>query len=280
VAETGSEAVDPDLLIDFTDVSLRRDGHTLVGPVTWQVELDERWVIIGANGAGKTSLLRIAAAAEHPSDGVAFVLGERLGRVDMSELRSRVGLSSSALAQRIPGNEVVRDLVVSAGYAVLGRWREKYEEVDYNRAVDMLESLGAEHLADRTYETLSEGERKRILIARALMTDPELLLLDEPAAGLDLGGREELVSRLADLAADPDAPALVLVTHHVEEIPPGFSHCMLLSEGKVVAAGLLSDVLTGDNLSAAFGQSIAVDVIEGRYFARRTRTRAAHRRQS
>jgi iron complex transport system ATP-binding protein len=280
VAETGSEAVDPDLLIDFTDVALRRDGHTLVGPVTWSVELDERWVIIGANGAGKTSLLRIAAAAEHPSEGVAYVLGERLGRVDMSELRSRVGLSSSALAQRIPGNEVVRDLVVSAGYAVLGRWRERYEDVDYNRAVDMLESLGAEHLADRAYETLSEGERKRIMIARALMTDPELLLLDEPAAGLDLGGREELVSRLADLAADPDAPALVLVTHHVEEIPPGFSHCMLLSEGKVVAAGLLSDVLNGDNLSAAYGQSIAVDVIDGRYFARRTRTRAAHRRRS
>jgi iron complex transport system ATP-binding protein len=274
VAETGSEAVDPDLLIDFTDVSLRRDGHTLVGPVTWAVELDERWVIIGANGAGKTSLLRIAAAAEHPSSGVAYVLGERLGRVDMSELRSRVGLSSSALAQRIPGNEVVRDLVVSAGYAVLGRWRERYEDVDYHRAVDMLESL-----ADRTYETLSEGERKRILIARALMTDPELLLLDEPAAGLDLGGREELVSRLADLAADPDAPALVLVTHHVEEIPPGFSHCMLLAEGQVVAAGLLSDVLTGDNLSAAFGQSIAVDVIDGRYFARRIRSRAAHRRR-
>jgi iron complex transport system ATP-binding protein len=236
-------------------------------------------VIIGPNGAGKTSLLRIAAAAEHPSSGVAYVLGERLGRVDMSELRARVGLSSSALAQRIPGNEVVRDLVVSAGYAVLGRWRERYEDVDYNRAVDMLESLGAEHLAHRTYETLSEGERKRILIARALMTDPELLLLDEPAAGLDLGGREELVSRLADLAADPDAPALVLVTHHVEEIPPGFSHCMLLSEGQVVAAGLLADVLTGDNLSATFGQSIAVDVIDGRYFARRIRTRAAHRRR-
>jgi iron complex transport system ATP-binding protein len=280
VADDTSETVDPDLLIDFIDVSLRRDGHTLVGPVTWSVELDERWVIIGANGAGKTSLLRIAAAAEHPTSGVAYVLGERLGRVDMSELRSRVGLSSSALAQRIPGNEVVRDLVVSAGYAVLGRWRERYEDVDYHRAVDMLESLGAEHLADRRYETLSEGERKRILIARALMTDPELLLLDEPAAGLDLGGREELVARLADLAADPDAPALVLVTHHVEEIPPGFSHCMLLSEGKIVAAGLLSDVLTGGNLSVAFGQSIDVDVIDGRYFARRTRIRAAHRRRS
>ncbi|BBX60245.1 ABC transporter ATP-binding protein [Mycobacterium shottsii] len=266
-------------MIDFRDVSLRRGGRTLVGPLDWAVELDERWVILGPNGAGKTSLLRMAAASEHPSSGVAFVLGERLGRVDVSELRARIGLSSSALAQRIPADEVVRDLVVSAGYAVLGRWRERYEDVDYRRAVDMLESLGAEHLADRTYGTLSEGERKRVLIARALMTDPELLLLDEPAAGLDLGGREELVARLADLAADPDAPALVLVTHHVEEVPPGFSHCLLLAEGHVVASGLLSDVLTAENLSAAFGQQIAVDFVDGRYFARRIRARAAHRRQ-
>jgi iron complex transport system ATP-binding protein len=280
VPETGGDAADPDLLIDLRNVSLRRDGHVLVGPVDWAVELDERWVIVGPNGAGKTSLLRIAAAAEHPSSGAAFVLGERLGRVDVSELRARVGLSSSALAQRIPGHEVVRDLVVSAGYSVLGRWREKYEDVDYHRAVNILESLGAEHLADRSYETLSEGERKRVLIARALMTDPELLLLDEPAAGLDLGGREELVARLGDLAADPDAPATVLVTHHVEEIPPGFSHCLLLSEGRVVAAGLLPDVLTAENLSVAFGQLIELDVIDGRYFARRTRTKAAHRRRA
>lgn len=266
-------------MIHFEGVSLCRDGRTLVGPLDWSVELDERWVIIGPNGAGKTSLLRIAAATEHPSSGAAYVLGERLGRVDTTELRARVGLSSSSLAQRIPGQEMVRDLVISAGYAVLGRWRERYEDVDHNRAVDLLESLGAEHLADRTYGTLSEGERKRVLIARALMTDPELLLLDEPAAGLDLGGREELVARLGDLAADPDAPAIVLVTHHVEEIPVGFSHCLLLAEGRAVAAGLLADVLTAENLSAAFGQSISLDVIDGRYFARRTRTRAAHRRR-
>jgi iron complex transport system ATP-binding protein len=277
--ETGEDAADPDLLIDLRNVSLRRGDHMLVGPLDWAVELDERWVIIGPNGAGKTSLLRIAAAAEHPSSGAAYVLGERLGRIDVSELQARIGLSSSVLAQRVPTDEVVRDLVVSAGYSVLGRWRERYDDVDYRRAIDMLESLGAEHLADRTYGTLSEGERKRVLIARALMTDPELLLLDEPAAGLDLGGREELVARLTDLAADPDAPALVLVTHHVEEVPPGFSHCLVLSEGQVVASGLLPDVLTAQNLSIAFGQEIALDVVDGRYFARRVRTRAAHRRQ-
>jgi iron complex transport system ATP-binding protein len=280
VADAEADAADPDLLIDFARVTLRRGRQTLVGPVTWSVELDERWVVIGPNGAGKTSLLRIAAAFEHPSSGTAFVLGERLGRADMSELRSRVGLSSSALSQRMPEEEVVRDLVVSAGYAVMGRWRERYDDVDYDQAIDMLESVGAEHLADRTYGTLSEGERKRVLIARSMMTDPELLLLDEPAAGLDLGGREELVARLADLAADPDSPALVLVTHHVEEIPQGFSHCLILSEGKVVDSGLLPDVLTAENLSTAFGQSIALEVIDGRYFARRTRTRAAHRRRT
>ena len=270
---------DPDLLIDVANVTLRRDGRTLVGPVTWSVELDERWVVIGPNGAGKTSLLRIAAAMEHPSSGTAYVLGERLGRVDMAELRARVGLSSSALSQRVPDDEVVRDLVVSAGYAVLGRWREQYDEIDYHQAVDMLESVGAEHLAERSYGTLSEGERKRVLIARSLMTDPELLLLDEPAAGLDLGGREELVARLGDLAVDADSPAMVLVTHHVEEIPQGFSHGLILAEGGVVDSGLLPDVLTAENLSTAFGQSIALDVIDGRYFARRARSRAAHRRR-
>ncbi|MFI9509818.1 ABC transporter ATP-binding protein [Nocardia sp. NPDC052566] len=268
---------DPDLLIDFSDVTIRRSGHTLVGPVSWQVELDERWVVLGPNGAGKTSLLRIAAAEVHPTSGIAHLLGEVLGKVDISELRPRIGLSSAAVASRVPRDEKVSDLVVSAGYAVLGRWRERYDDMDTDRAIDMLESLGAEHLSDRTYGTLSEGERKRVLIARALMTDPELLLLDEPAAGLDLGGREELVERLGDLASDPDAPAMVLVTHHVEEIPPGFTHGMLLNEGEVVAQGLLTDVLTSENLSSAFRQSITLDKVDGRYFARRSAKAGRHR---
>ncbi|MEV4241666.1 MULTISPECIES: ABC transporter ATP-binding protein [unclassified Nocardia] len=268
---------DPDLLIDFTDVTIRRSGHTLVGPVTWQVELDERWVVLGPNGAGKTSLLRMAAAEVHPTSGIAHLLGEVIGKTDVSELRPRIGWSSAAVASRIPRDEKVSDLVVSAGYAVLGRWRERYDDVDTDRAIDMLESLGAEHLSDRTYGTLSEGERKRVLIARAMMTDPELLLLDEPAAGLDLGGREELVERLGDLASDPDSPAMVLVTHHVEEIPPGFTHGLLLNEGAVVAQGLLPDVLTAENLSEAFSQSIALDRVDGRYFARRARRLGRHR---
>jgi len=271
-------AVDPDLVLDLRDVEFRREGRTLVGPLSWQVELDERWVVLGPNGAGKTSLLRLASASEFPSWGVSVILGERMGRVDVTELRSRIGLSSSALAGRVPGDERVEDLVVSAGYAVLGRWRERYDETDLERAADTLEAMGADHLTGRTWGTLSEGERKRVLIARALMTDPELLLLDEPGAGLDLGGREDLVARLGDLAMDPDAPATVLVTHHVEEIPPGFTHAMLLAEGRVTAAGLIDDVLTSENLSRTFAQQIVVDRVDGRYFARRARRPGRHRR--
>ncbi|MFM9376705.1 ABC transporter ATP-binding protein [Gordonia sp. VNK21] len=269
---------DPDLILDFHAVNLVRDGKTLVGPVDWQVEIDERWVIIGPNGAGKTSLLRMAAALEHPSSGTAFVVGERLGRTDLRELTTRIGMVSSALAARIPGDELVSDLVISAGYSVLGRWREAYDEMDRAQAADVLESMGAEHLADRTFGTLSEGERKRVLIARGLMTDPELLLLDEPAAGLDLGGREELVDRLGVLASDPDAPALVLITHHVEEIPAGFTNIMMLAEGQVTAQGPLEQTLTAENLTATFRQDIALTVDDGRYFARRARRAGGHRR--
>lgn len=260
---------DSDLVLDFAEVLLRRGGNTLVGPIDWKVELDERWVVIGPNGAGKTSLLRLAAAQEHPTSGTALVLGERLGRTDVAELRPRVGLASSALTPRVPSDEVALNLVMSAGHAVVGRWKERYERLDEDRARAVLGMLGAEKLAGRAFGTLSEGERKRVLIARALMVDPELLLLDEPSAGLDLGGREDLVARLSVLADDPDAPAIVMVTHHVEEIPPGFSHALLLRGGRIVAHGLLADVLTSENLSRTFDQPIFLAKAGGRYFARR-----------
>ncbi|MFL6140267.1 MAG: ABC transporter ATP-binding protein [Labedaea sp.] len=250
-------------------VGVRRGATQLLRELTWQVELDERWVVLGANGAGKTTLLRLAAAELHPTTGVVDVLGERLGRVDVFDLRTRIGFCSAALLARVPGQEKVGDVVVSAGYGVLGRWREAYEPPDTTRAAELMKALGVAHLADRSFGTLSEGERKRTLIARALMTDPELLLLDEPAAGLDLGGREDLVGRLAELAMDADAPASVLVTHHVEEIPPGYTHLLLLAEGAVVAQGLLPEVLTSDNLSVTFGQALEVHRSDDRYFARR-----------
>ena len=262
-------APDPDLLIELHGVSVRRDGTTLLGPVDWQVELDERWVVLGPNGAGKTTLLSVASGQLFPSTGTAHVLAETLGRVDVAELRPRIGVSSAAFAARVPADEVVSDVVVSAGYGVVGRWRERYDAVDTDRAVELLGDLGIAHLAQRRFGTLSDGERKRVLVSRALMTDPELLLLDEPAAGLDLGAREDLLARLSDLAMDPDAPATVLVTHHVEEIPPGFSHLLLLRGGKVVTAGLLEDVLTAEALSEAYEMPIALDSVDDRWFARR-----------
>ncbi|UVD99756.1 ABC transporter ATP-binding protein [Corynebacterium amycolatum] len=273
------EDFNEDLLLDFRNVNLIRGGRTLVGPVDWQVELDERWVIMGPNGAGKTSLMRIAAAEEFPSSGVAHVMGEQIGRTDMRDLRTMIGLTSSSIAHRIPNDEKVADLVISASYSVLGRWRETYEEMDFEQLSEILERMGAEHLADRTWGTLSEGERKRVLIARAMMVNPELLLLDEPGAGLDLGGREDLVGYLGELALDPDAPAMVMITHHPEEIPYGFTHAMLLDEGNVIAQGLIDDVLTSENLTKAFHQEIVVDRIDDRYFARRARPAGKHRKK-
>ena len=261
-------AVD-DLVVQMSGVGVRRGKTNLLADLSWDVELDERWVVLGPNGAGKTTLLRLAAAELHPSTGVVRLLGEQLGRVDVFELRPRIGFCSAALLARVPPAERVIDVVVSAGYAVVGRWREDYDQLDIGRAEQLCKALGVAHLTGREFGTLSEGERKRVMIARALMTDPEMLLLDEPAAGLDLGGREDLVARLSELASDPDAPATVLVTHHVEEIPPGFTHLLLLADGGVVAKGLLPDVLTAANLSTAFGQALDLQRAGDRYFARR-----------
>jgi iron complex transport system ATP-binding protein len=219
-------------------------------------------------------LLQVASAQIHPTTGVVGILGEVLGTVDVFELRPRIGLTSAALAERVPRDERVHDVVVSASYGVIGRWRERYDDLDHTRAEDLLVEVGASHLTDRTFGTLSEGERKRVQIARALMSDPELLLLDEPAAGLDLGGREDLVSTLSTLAMDELSPATVLVSHHVEEIPPGFTHALLLRRGRVVAAGPLEQVLTEEIVSDTFGMPLRLWHEDGRWGARR---RVRHR---
>ncbi|MFL6131366.1 MAG: ABC transporter ATP-binding protein [Nocardioidaceae bacterium] len=258
-----------DAVLELADVTVRRGAATLIEGVDWTVEEDERWVVLGPNGAGKTTLLQVASAQIHPTSGVAGILGEVLGTVDVFELRPRIGLTSAALAERIPREEIVHDVVVSASYSVLGRWRERYDEFDHERADELLTELGAGRLSRRTFGTLSEGERKRVQIARALMTDPELLLLDEPAAGLDLGGREDLVSTLSVLAMEETAPATVLVSHHVEEIPPGFTHALLLREGRVVAAGPLEQVLTEDVVSTTFGMPLQLQHEDDRWAARR-----------
>ncbi|GAA4364281.1 ABC transporter ATP-binding protein [Nocardioides caricicola] len=259
-------------VIDFAEVTIRRGQATLLDRVSWRVGPDDRWVILGPNGAGKTTLLQVASAQIHPTSGVAGILDEVLGTVDVFDLRPRIGVTSAALAERIPRSERVHDVVVSASYGVVGRWREAYDDLDHERASQLLTEVGALHLADRTFGTLSEGERKRVQIARALMADPELLLLDEPAAGLDLGGREDLVSTMSVLAQDPASPATVLVSHHVEEIPPGFTHALLLRKGAVVAAGPIDEVITETNLSATFAMPLRLDHEDGRWSARR-RTR-------
>lgn len=255
-------------VVDLAEVSIVRGGATLLDSVTWRVDETERWVIVGPNGAGKTTLLQVLAAQIHPTSGVAGLLDEVLGTVDVFELRPRIGLTSAALAERLPRGERVHDVVVSASYAVLGRWRESYDDFDHQRADALLEQMRISHLAMRTFGTLSEGERKRVQIARALMTDPELLLLDEPSAGLDLNGRESLLSTLGELARDPHAPASVLVTHHVEEIPPGITHALLLKGGRVSAAGPLRETLTAENLSETFELALTLREDDGRFMAR------------
>lgn len=255
-------------VLAMAGVGVVRGTSTLLADIDWEVEEGQRWVVLGPNGAGKTTLLQLAAARMHPTTGVVGILGEVLGTVDVFELRPRIGLASAALAERIPARERVADVVVTASYGVVGRWRESYDGLDHGRALGLLAALGADHLADRRYGTLSEGERKRVQIARALMTDPELMLLDEPAAGLDLGGREDLVRRLGDLAADLDAPALVLVTHHVEEIPRNFTDALLLRDGRVVAQGPIELTITRANLEATFGLHLDLEERDGRYAAR------------
>ncbi|SNC59699.1 iron complex transport system ATP-binding protein [Kytococcus aerolatus] len=255
-------------VLALADVGVRRGGRDLLSGIDWEVEEGERWVVLGPNGAGKTTLLQLAAARMHPTAGSVSILGEVLGATDVFELRPRIGLASAALADRVPARETVRDVVVTASWAVVGRWREEYESADEERADALLEALGVQHLAGRRFGTLSEGERKRVQIARALMTDPELMLLDEPAAGLDLGGREDLVARLGTLAQDLAAPAMVLVTHHVEEIPPGFTDVLMIREGRVVAGGPLETTLTAENLSATFGLEVVLERHGPRWTAR------------
>jgi len=256
------------VVAQLTGVALRRGTSTLLDAVNLRIDDGDRWVIIGPNGAGKTTLLSLLAAQSYPSAGTVTLLGETLGRVDVFELRPRIGLASPAIVARVPSHERVRDVVLSAAYGIVGRWRETYDRQDLERANALLDAWQVGHLADRTFGTLSDGERKRVEVARALMSDPELLLLDEPSGGLDLAGRERLVARLARLCQDPAAPTSVLVTHHLEEIPLGITHAMLLNHGRVVAVGPLEEALTADNLSVTYEMPLRLSHEDGRWFAR------------
>jgi iron complex transport system ATP-binding protein len=257
-----------DEVLRLRGVGVRNERSMLLRDVNWTAHSDESWVIIGPNGAGKTTLLQIAAAMLLPTEGSAEILGESLDTADVIDLRTRIGLASSAVADRVPPAEKVIDLVLTASYGILGRKAEDYDSFDVTRAVELLDALGCAHLIRRKFATLSEGERKRVQIARAMMPDPELLLLDEPAAGLDLGGREDLLSRVSALARDPRAPTMVLVTHHVEEVPEDFTHAMLLRRGAVLAAGPLHEVFTERNLSRCFGVPLLIERRAARWTAR------------
>ena len=255
-------------VLEFSDVVVRRGGRNIVDELDWSVNDDERWVVLGPNGAGKTTLLQLADTFMHPTSGDVTILGETLGKTNVFELRPRIGFTSSSLARRVPADETVLNVVMTAAYSVLGRWNEEYEGIDEERAREVLRDWALDHLADRVFGTLSDGERKRVMIARAIMTDPELLLLDEPSASLDLGSREVLLGLLSTFAKSPLTPAMVMVTHHVEEIPPGFTHVLLLREGRTVAACPIAETLTRENLTEAFGMQIALAEAGGRYAAR------------
>jgi iron complex transport system ATP-binding protein len=257
-----------DAALRCTDVTLYLDGTRILDAVTWTVQHDERWVVLGANGAGKTTLLRVAALYQHPSSGTVDVLGQRLGRTDVRTLRERIAFSSPALAARLEPSMSAHQVVMTARYAALAPWWHQYTAADEARAHALLQEWRCDGLADHKFPTLSAGERQRVLLARALMNEPGIVLLDEPTAGLDVGGREELVADLAQWARDPARPPTVLVTHHLEEIPPGFTHALVLKGGHVIAQGLIATTMTSETLSDAFGLSLRIESSNGRYWAR------------
>jgi iron complex transport system ATP-binding protein len=254
-------------VLELVGVSLRRDDRLILDHVDWVVGDDERWVVLGRNGSGKTTLIRLASLYLHPSSGTVRVLGETLGRTDVRALRTRIGLASPALADALRPTLPAADVVMTARFAALEPWWHDYSDADGRRARSLLARLGCEHLADQPFGLLSSGERQRVLLARMLMPSPDLLLLDEPTAGLDLGGREELIADLDVLAGDARTPAIVLVTHHVEEIPPGTTHALLMRAGAVVAAGPTEETMTAALLSDTFGLPVKLGRRDGRWTA-------------
>ncbi|MFC4585987.1 ABC transporter ATP-binding protein [Sphaerisporangium corydalis] len=262
--------------VEMAGVTVRVVGRTLLDAVDWRVGHGEHWVVLGPNGAGKTTLLSVAAAMRHPSSGSASVLGHRLGRVDLRELRRHIGLV--AATRRLVDEELMEAEGLTAQTVVLTGhtgssaplW-DRYGPGERERAAALLADLGCKDLADRPFAVCSQGERGRVRIARALMPDPALLLLDEPFAGLDLPGREDLVTAIEELAAGRPALTTVLVTHHLEEVPATTTHALLVRDARVLAAGPVATVLTGPNLSECFGRPLALDRADGRWYARASR---------
>lgn len=254
-------------VLEMVGVHRTTDGNQILRGVDWTVRSGERWIVLGSNGCGKTTLIRIASMWLHPSRGDIRLLGHDLGRTDVRTLRIRVGYASAAMANELRPRLTAHDVVVTARNGALEPWWHEYSATDHAEADAALERIGALDLRDRTFGVLSSGERQRVLLARALSVDPGLILLDEPTAALDLAGREELVRSLTDLATDPAVAPIALVTHHVEEIPDGFTHVLMLRRGAVTASGPIDDVLTADNLSRCFDLDVSLERREGRWFA-------------
>jgi len=254
--------------LSLRGVTVRREGVPVLAGVDWCVDANDRWVILGPNGSGKTTLLQVAAARLWPTTGTVEVLGARLGAVDVRTLRPRVALVSGAVTRQLRADLPARDVVVSGRHGALETWWHRYSPEDWAKADGLLARAGVGEIRDRPFGVISEGERQHVLLARALMSDPELVLLDEPFAGLDLGARERLLVQLGALAAEPGGPPVVLVTHHCEEIPPGFTHGGLVSRGRLVAAGPLDRVMTSAQVSACFGVPVTVGCTGGRWWSR------------
>ena len=267
--------------LNLSGVSFVRDERVILAPLDWQVRDAERWLVLGANGSGKTTLLRIASLYEHPSSGTVDVLGERLGRTDVRRLRQRVGYLSASLAAQLRPELRCLDVVMTARYAALEPWWHRYTIADEAAALACLDRMGVAWAAERAMGTVSSGEQQRVLLARTLMNEPGIVLLDEPSARLDLGGREQLVQALSELTLSPTAPPLVLVTHHLDEVPPGMTHVLMLRDGKVVARGALDDCLTSETLSECFGIPLHLERRpDGRFSAWNAPTRATARDRS
>ena len=254
-------------VLELTSVDFIRGDRAILSGIDWRVQSSERWVVLGPNGSGKTTLCRLASLYLHPTKGSLDVLGQRLGRVDVRELRKHVGFTSAAVAAMLRPSLRVSDVVVTGINAALAPYWHTYAADDHRKARGLLDRFDCLHVAGSEFGTLSSGERQRVLLARTLMSDPSLLLLDEPTAGLDLRGREDLVDLLAHLASDTAAPATIMVTHHVDEIPPGFTHMLLLKNGMILDKGLLDETLTADRLSDCFGLSLRVEKRDGRWSA-------------
>jgi iron complex transport system ATP-binding protein len=255
-------------VLDLRGVGLTLDESRVLDGVDWSVRPNEHWVVVGANGAGKTSLLRIASLYLHPSDGEVWCLGQQLGRCDLRAVRRRTALSSPAMAAKLEPTMTAVEVVMTARNGALAPWWHRYDDEERVFACGLLKQFGVDRFANRGFATLSAGERQKVLLARTLVLDPAIIYLDEPTSGLDIGAREQVLADLSAFARSAVGPATVVVTHHVEEIPSAYTHALVLRDGRVLAQGPIDQTLTSETLSECYRVGLQVDRARGRFTAR------------